>query len=63
MMTHGAMLHGSKYSCEIEVWADGFRAVLLDPYNECRLLVRRTETGALDIILPHLLILVQFIKI
>jgi predicted dehydrogenase len=49
MLTHGAMLHGSKYSCEIEVWADGFRAVLLDPYNECRLLIRRTETGDDDV--------------
>lgn len=45
MLTHGTMLHGNKYACEIEVWADGFRAVLLDPYNECKLLIRRTATG------------------
>jgi predicted dehydrogenase len=48
-MTHGTMLHGSNYACEIEVWADGFRAVLLDPYHECKLLVRRTETGDVDV--------------
>jgi predicted dehydrogenase len=49
MLTHGAMLHGNKYACEIEVWADGFRAVLLDPYYECKLLLRTTATGEDDV--------------
>jgi hypothetical protein len=62
-MTHGTMLHGSNYACEIEVWADGFRAVLLDPYHECKLLVRRTETGSLNILSHHISYLRSFINL
>lgn len=52
-LTHGVLLHGRKYESELEVWADGLRMVLEDPYGACRLHVRRphsekTETLAFD---------------
>ena len=40
-LTHGVLLHGQKYESELEVWADGLRMVLQDPYGLCRLHVRR----------------------
>lgn len=39
-LTHGALLHGKKYECEVEVWADGLRLVLQEPYGACRLSIR-----------------------
>ena len=39
-LTHAALLHRRKYECEVEVWADGLRLVLQDPYGACRLSVR-----------------------
>jgi len=39
-LVHGTLLHGGKYESELEVWADGLRLVLVDPYGDCRLLVR-----------------------
>ena len=50
-LVHGALLHGGKYESELEVWADGLRLVLVDPYGDCRLLVRRPhseETEVMD---------------
>jgi len=35
------LLHGEKYESEMEVWSDGLRMVLSDPYGDCRLHVRR----------------------
>jgi len=39
-LMHAALLHGIKYESELEVWGDGYRIVLLDPYTKCRLSVR-----------------------
>ncbi len=39
-LTHGILLHGRKYDSELEVWGDGLRMVLADPYGACRLSVR-----------------------
>jgi len=50
-LTHGALLHKQKYESELEVWADGLRMVLSDPYGHCRLFVRRPhreDTEVLD---------------
>ena len=43
-LLHGTLLHGGKYESELEVWADGLRLVLVDPYGDCRLLVRRPHS-------------------
>jgi len=43
-LTHGALLHEEKYEVELEVWGDGLRMVLEDPYGRCRLRVRRPHT-------------------
>jgi len=40
-LTHGALLHRKKYESELEVWGDGLRMVLSDPYGACRLQIRR----------------------
>jgi predicted dehydrogenase len=37
------MLHGDTYECEMEVWGDGIRLRLEDPYNKARLLVSRDK--------------------
>lgn len=42
-LTHGVMLHGDHYECEIEVWGDGIRFRLEDPYGRARLLVSRDQ--------------------
>lgn len=50
-LTHGVLLHRKKYLSELEVWGDGLRIVLADPYSQCRLHVRRPhseETETLD---------------
>jgi hypothetical protein len=44
-LTHGIILHGEKYDCKIEVWADGFQAAILDPYDECTVIIRNPSTG------------------
>jgi predicted dehydrogenase len=44
-LTHGVMLHGDHYECEIEVWGDGIRLRLEDPYGNARLLVSRDVAG------------------
>ncbi|KAG8805226.1 hypothetical protein FRC17_005672 [Serendipita sp. 399] len=40
-LTHLATLQGTAYSCEIEVYCDGYLLKLIDPYNEPILHVRR----------------------
>jgi predicted dehydrogenase len=35
-LMHGVLLHGQKYETEIEVWGDGYRMVLSDPYNKVK---------------------------
>lgn len=40
-LTHAVALHGPKYEAAIEVWADGLRIALEEPYfPECKLRVR-----------------------
>ena len=40
-LTHGVTLHGEKYETAIDVWGDGLRLALEEPYfPECRLRVR-----------------------
>jgi len=40
-LMHGALLHEIKYESELEVWGDGYRLVLMDPYApKCILSVR-----------------------
>ncbi|HIJ64695.1 MAG TPA: Gfo/Idh/MocA family oxidoreductase [Candidatus Hydrogenedentes bacterium] len=43
-LTHGTLLHRKKYETELEVWGDGLRIALLDPYGDCRALVRRPHS-------------------
>lgn len=50
-LAHGILLHGRRYEAELEVWADGLRLVLADPYGRPRVGVRRSgsdETQWLD---------------
>jgi len=44
-LTHGVMLHGANIEAEVEVWADGLRMTLEDPYTTCKLTVRRSHDG------------------
>jgi len=39
-LMHAALLHEVKYEAELEVWGDGYRIVLIEPYSKCRLSVR-----------------------
>lgn len=39
-LTHAVILKGTKYSTELEVYADGYQIRLLDPYNDPTLRVR-----------------------
>jgi len=39
-LTHGVLLHGNSYESEIEVWGDGYKIVLSDPYHKCELRLR-----------------------
>lgn len=34
-LNHGALLHGVRYESEFEVWGDGLRLLLRDPYDKC----------------------------
>jgi len=47
-LTHAALLHGEKYDSELEVWGDGLRMVLADPYGDCRLHIRRPGGEAIE---------------
>ena len=40
-LAHGVLLHGQRYHAELEVWGDGVRCILADPYGDCRLGIRR----------------------
>jgi predicted dehydrogenase len=49
-LMHGALLHGTKYASEIEVWGDGYRMVPEDPYSACILSVRFPGKEDLEVI-------------
>ncbi|CAE6457383.1 unnamed protein product [Rhizoctonia solani] len=40
-MTHAVALHGKNYSCELEVYLDGYQMRLVDPYHIPTLYIRR----------------------
>ena len=41
-LVHGAVLQGRRYEARLEVWADGLRMTLDDPYTDgCTLKIRR----------------------
>jgi predicted dehydrogenase len=46
---HGVVLHENKYENELEIWGDGYRLVLIDPYNECKLTVRLPGSEKVDV--------------
>ena len=39
-LAHGVLLHQQKYESALEIWCDGVRCILEDPYGDCRLGVR-----------------------
>ncbi|MCX7049498.1 MAG: Gfo/Idh/MocA family oxidoreductase [Candidatus Sumerlaeota bacterium] len=43
-LNHATLLHKKKYDTEIELWGDGLRLVLQDPYGDTRLLIRRPHS-------------------
>jgi len=43
-LIHGVLLHGNKYESEIEIWGDGYRLVLSDPYHKCELKIRLPDS-------------------
>ena len=43
-LAHGVLLHQRKYESALEVWCDGVRCVLEDPYGHCRLGVRGPDS-------------------
>lgn len=49
-LTHGLLLHREKYESEIEVWGDGLRMILRDPYGDCTLHVRRPGQETTEVI-------------
>ena len=41
-LVHGAVLQGRRYEARLEIWADGLRMTLEDPYTDgCTLTIRR----------------------
>jgi predicted dehydrogenase len=49
-LSHATLLHEAKYESELEVWGDGLRLVLQDPYGVCRLLARRPHSEPTEVI-------------
>ncbi|MEK7474065.1 MAG: Gfo/Idh/MocA family oxidoreductase [Candidatus Coatesbacteria bacterium] len=47
-LTHATLLHREKYDTRLEVWGDGLRVELEDPYGATRLRVRRPGTEAAE---------------
>jgi len=40
-LTHGLLLHDQRYFTEVDIWADGIRVMIQDPYYDPKLVVRR----------------------
>jgi predicted dehydrogenase len=49
-LTHATLLHKEKYDTRLEVWGDGLRVELADPYGAPVLSVRRPGTEATEIV-------------
>lgn len=47
-LVHGVFLHGKNYYAELEIWGDGLRMELAEPYDRCRLRVRRPGSEELE---------------
>jgi predicted dehydrogenase len=47
-LTHGTLLHREKYETGLEIWGDGLRMVLVDPYGECCLQIRRPHSEEVE---------------
>ena len=51
-LSHALLLQGLEYEASLEVWADGLRIRLLDPYNDrCRVQVRVGPNDS-DVVFP-----------
>jgi len=48
-LMHGVLLHENKYENELEVWGDGYRIVLVDPYSQCKLTVRHPGSEKVEV--------------
>jgi len=49
-LMHGVLLHQDKYESEIEIWGDGYRLVLIDPYDKCILSVRLPDSQKVELL-------------
>jgi len=49
-LTHASLLHREKYDTRLEVWGDGLRVVLQDPYGRPRVEVRRPHSEETEVI-------------
>lgn len=49
-LLHAIALHGVNYSIELQVYADGYQLVLVDPYGEPQLHVRRPGSDEYEVI-------------
>ena len=53
-LVHGAVLQGRRYEASLDVWADGLRMALEDPYSEkCTLKIRRGY-NAYTLVYPYM---------
>jgi len=43
-LVHTALLHGWRYELQIELFGDGYYIYVHNPYDECRITVRRSES-------------------
>jgi len=44
-LSHGALMHGTKYHTEFEIWCDGLKILLHDPYtDQCAVYVNDVAT-------------------
>jgi predicted dehydrogenase len=43
-LMHGTLMHGFKYDTELEIWGDGYQITLVDPYDQCKLIVRAPQS-------------------
>jgi predicted dehydrogenase len=49
-LVHATLLHREKYDTRLEVWGDGLRAALVDPYGRPRLEIRRPGREETEVI-------------
>jgi len=49
-LMHAVLLHKNKYETELEIWGDGYRLVLSDPYDKCILSVRLPNSETTEVL-------------